>query len=81
MKNVKISKALDKATVEVIKDYADRPDSYRVTIKNGDKVAIYDVEAKDKKDAVTQVAEMLKSSPLLPDGFVFDNGEAHQTIE
>ncbi len=82
MRNMKISKALEKATVEKINDYEDeRPDSYRVTLKNGDAELTFDVEAKDKKDAIKQVTESVKAQPLLPDGFVFDNGEQHQTIE
>lgn len=80
MKTTKISTAIEKATVTVIKDYDDRPDSYRVTL-GGELPHTVDVEAKDKKEALSIVSGMLKNSPILPEGLVFDNGETHQTVE
>lgn len=69
MRSMKVSTAIEKSKVEVIKDYDNRDDSFRVILPTGD---TYDVEAKSKSDAKDKVLAMLSEQPLLPDGLIAD---------
>jgi hypothetical protein len=72
-KNISVSKALAKATAELVPYDDDRPPVYRVYVAEPVEFGI-DIHADNEKDAIAKTIEHFNSVPsvMLPEGVVAD---------